>query len=120
MNRQLPLISIDGTAFFVDVIHDCLRQQLNLENRIPFEVFEQHGDGYSFLYDRKQKCAVTDQGHPEENSRYVKITIPALMELDPQGIALKYHIPLEMLCPENRIDYLNQDEDDFYGEEIFE
>lgn len=120
MKRQLPLINIDGTTFLVDVINDCLRQQSDMENRIPFEVFEQRGDGYSFLYDRRLKSAATDQEVPGDHKRYKKITLPALMELDPEGIALKYHIPLAILCPEKMMDKMMEDEEDEVYNEEFE
>lgn len=34
-------------------------------------------------------------------SDYCWVSLPALMELDPEGMALRYDIPLEALCPEN-------------------
>ena len=98
MTRPLPIVDIAGTAFYVDVLHEELRQQDNHENRISFNVFDQDGDGYTFLYDRKRKNIPENREQMEESFQWV--TIPALMELDPEGIALKYHIPLEILCPE--------------------
>lgn len=109
MNRSLPTVDIAGTAFYVDVLHDELRQKDNPENRISFNVFDQDGDGYTFLYDRKRKNVSESRGQMEDSFQWV--TLPALMELDPEGIALKYHIPLEILCPEIA-DPLSEDEDD--------
>jgi hypothetical protein len=122
MRRQLPLIEIAGTAFYVDVVNDCLQQQDHTANRIPFEVFEQERDGYTFIYDTKFKnaAAVVDAADPADD-RYAKITLPALMELDPEGIAIKYNIPLEVLCPEKAsAKHDDDDDDDFFNEEIFE
>lgn len=121
MTRQLPIVEIEKTLFFVDVLHEELRQKGNTDNRISFNAFDQEGDGYTFLYDRERK----NTPDPEElndlienKDRFVWITLPALMELDPVGIALKYDIPLHVLCPEIEQKPLQQweeDESDDYG-----
>ncbi len=98
MTRQLPRVDIAGTAFYVDVLHEELRQQDNPANRISFNAFDQDGDGYTFLYDRQRKNVAVNREQIEDSLQWV--TLSALMELDPEGIALKYHIPLEILCPE--------------------
>jgi hypothetical protein len=121
MKRQLPIVDIAGTPFYVDVLHDELRQKDNAQNRISFNVFDQDGNGYTFLYDSKGKnipANKVDLKHLEEGMQWV--TLPALMELDPEGIALKYDIPLSILCPEKalRAD-LDDDEIEFYEEGIY-
>ena len=102
-------MDIAGTAFFVDVMHEELRQQDNPENRISFNVFNQEGDGYTFLYDRKRKNVPENPTQMEDGFEWV--TLPALMELDPEGIALKYDIPLDILCDEHERYELEQDDD---------
>jgi hypothetical protein len=119
MNRKLPLVDILGTAFFVDVLHERLQQQDNPGNRIPFDVFEQDRDGYTFLYDRLRKNVPDEIEFNELDERFIRVTLPALMELDPEGIALKYHIPLEILCPEKHGVCDAEDEDVFYDEGLF-
>jgi hypothetical protein len=109
MTRQLPTVDIAGTSFYVDVLHEELRQKDNPENRISFNVFDQDGDGYTFLYDRKWKNDPENRELMEDSFQWV--TLPALMELDPEGIAQKYHIPLEVLCPE-RAQLLSEDDDE--------
>ncbi|WP_029274609.1 hypothetical protein [Pedobacter borealis] len=118
MERQLPLVDIAGTAFYVDVLHDELRQKDNQKNRISFNVFDQDGDGYTFLYD----TAIKNVPGPAEELTHMKesyqwVTLKALMELDPRGIALKYKIPLSILCPE-LVEEDEENEDD-YEEESF-
>lgn len=106
MERQLPIIDVEGTDFFVDVLHEELRQKDNPVNRISFSAFYQEGNGYTFLYDKVLKNSppeipsdtqATDLP-PLDPDRYVWVTLAALMELDPVGIALKYDIPIEVLC----------------------
>jgi hypothetical protein len=109
MTRQLPKVDIAGTAFYVDVLHEELRQQDNPDNRISFNVFDQDGDGYTFLYDCKRMNIPVNREQMEDSFQWV--TLPALMELDPEGIAQKYHIPLEILCPE-LADPLSEDDDE--------
>lgn len=116
MERQLPVLDLKGTDFFVDVLHEELQQKSNPENRISFNAFYQEGDGYTLLYDHELKNTPDDPSSiTENNGRYEWITIPALMELDPVGIALKYDIPLDILCPDldvNSFDLFNEEDDD--------
>jgi hypothetical protein len=116
MNRPLPIVNIAGTAFYVDVLHEELRQKDNPDNRISFNVFDQDGDGYTFLYDRKQKNVPENREQMEDSFQWV--TLPALMELDPEGIAQKYHIPLEVLCPERACLDEDEEDDDGFNEDL--
>lgn len=101
MNRQLPIVDIAGTRFFVDVLHEELRQQDDPHNCISFCVFDQEGNGYTFLYDTQTKNTPANRNKLKKMEPHFQwITLPALMELDPEGIALKYDIPLDVLCPE--------------------
>ncbi|WP_461789472.1 hypothetical protein [Pedobacter sp.] len=121
MARQLPTVDILGTIFCVDVLREELWQQEAPANRIPFAVFDQEGNGYTFLYDLERKGAPQDKsGIREMGDRYRWVTLPALMELDPEGIALKYNIPVEVLCPEKAGQFTNlQEDDEFYDDGLF-
>lgn len=120
MARQLPTVDILGTLFCVDVQKEELWQQSRPANRISFNVFNQDGDGYTFLYDLQSKGVPEDISEIAElGDRYKWVTIPALMELDPEGIALKYHIPLQVLCPQRQQDLFDVDEDNGYEDELF-
>jgi len=116
MTRPLPIVDITGTPFYVDVLHEELRQKDNPENRISFNVFDQDGDGYTFLYDRKRKNVPENREQMEDSFQWV--TLPALMELDPEGIAQKYHIPLEVLCPERGGSFEDDEDDDGFNEDM--
>lgn len=118
MERQRPVVDVRGTAFYVDVLHEDLRQKGNEKNRISFNAFYQEGDGYTFLYDTQLLNTPEDPSVISEyGDRYVWVTLPALMELDPVGIALKYNIPLEVLCPE--LAELNIDDEDEPDQDIY-
>jgi len=117
MARKLPTVDILGTAFCVDVCQDGLWQKDNPQNRISFNVFDREGNGYTFLYDTLTRTAPEDKSEiTEMGERYQWVTLPALMELDPVGIALKYDIPLSVLCPElvlEEPEQLNEDDEEW-------
>jgi hypothetical protein len=99
MARKLPIAEIARTSFYVDVLREELRQTDDAENRISFnELFDSKG-GYSFIYDTRTKNVPENGSAAEiESGSLVKVTLPALMELDPVGIAEKYGIPIEILA----------------------
>lgn len=101
MGRKLTRVNIKGTLFEVDAFKEVLRQKDQPDNRIAFQLFEPEGDGYRLLYDMETRNVAKSKkevlASPE---RYCWVLLPALMELDPEGIARHYDIPLEILCPE--------------------
>lgn len=100
MNRHLHTVDIEGTVFYVDALREELWQKDDPSNRISFNAFHETSDGYTLLYDRERKnAAEKDDALPLKDPRYQQITLPGLMELDPEGISLKYGIPLEVLSP---------------------
>ena len=100
MERKLPIAEIAGTSFYVDVLREELRQTDKSENRISFNELAETGEGYSFNYDIRTKNIPQRDADVESDREYlVKVTLPALMELDPEGIAEKYGIPIEALSP---------------------
>lgn len=101
MSRKLTTVDIKGTIFEVDAFREMLRQVDERSNTIAFQAFDKEGDGYRLLYDpltrnipQSKKAVLADP------DRFCWVILPALMELDPEGIALRYDIPLEVLCPD--------------------
>jgi hypothetical protein len=73
-------------------LFQCHRQKDNPAKQITFNVFDQNGDGYTFLYDSHKKNITENRANlkpMEEGMQW--ITIPVLMELGPEGIALNYN-----------------------------
>lgn len=100
MNRKLTTIDLKGTFFEVDAYWEILCQKDDRKNRIPFHSFEREGDGYRLLFDTVLKNIPENRETVvQDPDRYCWVIIPALMELDPEGIALRYDIPMEVLCP---------------------
>lgn len=99
MERKLPVVEIAGTSFYVDVLREELRQKDKPGNRISFNELSECKEGYRFIYDirvknvsDKESDAGGDTGH------LLKVILPALMELDPVGLAEKYDIPVEIFA----------------------
>lgn len=86
MERALPVYTVEGTDFLVDVEKMELREKANPENTISLFDMRDMGDRYQFEYDRKGKNMPALVGH--RDSTYV--SIPQLVELDPDGMAQKY------------------------------
>lgn len=103
MDRQLPVVDIAGTAFYVDVLREELRQTDDGENRISFNEIKEGKYGYHFLYDPLKKN-VPEQALENEpaTGQCLQVTLPALMELDPEAIATKYDIPLDILLSDQQ------------------
>lgn len=99
MERKLPIAEIAGTTFYVDVQREELRQTDHAGNRISFNALSECKDGYRFIYDIRKRN-VPENETDNESGSLVKVILPALMELDPVGLAEKYGIPIEVLSPD--------------------
>ncbi|TDX00502.1 hypothetical protein [Dinghuibacter silviterrae] len=99
MGRKLPVVEVAGICFYIDVMREELRQVDNSKNTISFNFFRQEGDGYVFLYDVGARRA-RQRNEEFDGAVVCWAMLPALMELDPQGLADKYDIPIEELCPD--------------------
>ncbi|SEA14928.1 hypothetical protein SAMN05192529_10948 [Arachidicoccus rhizosphaerae] len=102
MQRELPIAEIDGVDFYVDAEREELRQVDSPGNCISFSVFHSKNNGYYFIYNRKSRCWSWDKSYINGHlGDHLVVTLPALMELDPEGMAIRYEIPLEMLSPDS-------------------
>jgi len=91
--NTLPLISIGGTSFYVDVINEVFREYGNPDNLIPFRHLQGDGDHYILAFDKRTRNAmVADE---KENNEHIIIAhIPALVKIDPAGLAKKFNKPV--------------------------
>lgn len=90
--RELPEITIEGTAFIVDVAFAELRQKDNPENTISFHDLNVEGDKYAFHCDAQTAIPTW-----EETEGSVKVSIDQMVKLDPEGVAKKYGLAKENL-----------------------
>lgn len=98
MERKLPIISIEGTDFLVDVENTMLREHANMENTISILHMKESQGGYEFIYDRLTKRMSIWSTVDEVR---VAVMIPELVDLDPVGMSQKYGVPLEELKSKN-------------------
>lgn len=91
MKRELPIYNIEGTDFIVDVANLQLREK-GSENVIPVLDMRDIEDGYEFDYNPKIKNMPSLF---DDEKDIVRIKMPELVKLDPDGMAHKYGYPLE-------------------------
>ncbi|MEP7372323.1 MAG: hypothetical protein ABI675_02970 [Chitinophagaceae bacterium] len=85
--HNLPVFTIEGTDYLVDVMNNKFIQKLNKSNTISFRKLEYHGTYYTL------------EGYAKE-----RLKIPQLIELDPVGMAKKYNLSLEKLAGKSDFD----------------
>jgi hypothetical protein len=86
--RALPTINIEGTEFLVDVNKLELSEKGNPKNTISIFYMRDLGDGYEFSYGLQEK----NIPHLFSSNKKITVTIPELVNLDPEGMAAKYNI----------------------------
>ncbi len=94
MERVLPVYTIEGADFIVDIANLQLKEKAHPENTISLFDMRDVGDGYVFDYDPARKNL------PElfnEHEAIKEVKIPELVQLDPVGMAEKYGLPIEAI-----------------------
>ncbi|MCT4317832.1 hypothetical protein [Elizabethkingia anophelis] len=97
MERELPIINIEGTNFIVDIENLQLREKSDENNVIPFGYMSEVSGGYEFEYGVESKN-IHNIWIDEESMR---VKIPELVELDPLGMSIRYNMPLDELKGKN-------------------
>jgi hypothetical protein len=96
MKRKQPVFTIEGTDFYVDIDQQVLVQIENVDNRISFiNHMQDFGTHYQLLYDKEAAGAKQQVFDPKQ---IVTISVPPLTQLDPEGMAGKYGLPISQLC----------------------
>lgn len=101
MERDLPIISIKGTDFVVDVINGELRERDRQQNIMDIKYMNYVGNGkrYTFFYDLITKNLPTKERISEivftDNNEVQEVKIPELNSIDPIGMAKKHNLSLE-------------------------
>lgn len=89
MERQLPILTIEGADFVVDVVHQELRELDNPLNTISFLEMKDNGTHYSLNYDP------TEKNLPGLFKQSIVVDIPQMVQLDPEGMAAHHGISVE-------------------------
>lgn len=89
---EMPIVKIEGTEFLLDVNEVLLREKGNPENTISFFEMDDEGHGYSFEYNRQSR----NMPDPwDATSDITTVRLLQLVEMDPEGMALKYGFAVE-------------------------
>ncbi|MFI5162369.1 MAG: hypothetical protein ACHQHN_13905 [Sphingobacteriales bacterium] len=93
--RLIPVFTIQGTTFHVDIDQQVLRQTNNLANEISFinDMLDK-GAYYEFLYDPIIKNVPRV---PYNDETFNEVRVPPLVQLDPEGMSAKYGLPVSHL-----------------------
>jgi len=84
-------IQVGGVEFAVDVAANRLVELQNPLNNIPFDQMQYHGTHYTMSFDHRLKNIPTAHSRNWDVS---ELKVPQLIELDPEGMALKYGKPV--------------------------
>ncbi|SHK25588.1 hypothetical protein [Epilithonimonas mollis] len=107
MEKEMPIINIEGTDFIVDVMKDELREKANPENVMSIAQMQERGfgNGYSFHYDLNLKNFPNDELFDDDgyNGDMVEVKLPELIKIDPERVAEKYNLTLAEV--QNKIDF---------------
>lgn len=91
MERELPIIKIEGTEFLLDVNRVVLQEKDSPENTISFFEMDDEGLGYSFEYSLQNRNM---PGPWDKEADCTVIRLPQLVEMDPEGMAEKYGLAM--------------------------
>lgn len=104
MKRELPVYTIEGTDFLVDVEKLQIRENGNPENTISIlDDMRDVGDSYVFDYNSKEKNI---PGFLSDDKDITVIKMPELVTLDPMGMCEKYGYRLEDITHKTDFDLM--------------
>ncbi|WP_277014328.1 hypothetical protein [Flavobacterium lindanitolerans] len=103
MEKELPVVKIEGTEFLLDVGQLLLIEKGNPENTISFFEMEDNGNGYSFDYNPKGRNIPDIWDRHDEN---VNVNLLPLVEMDQQGMAEKYGLTVQDLVGKTDFDVM--------------
>jgi hypothetical protein len=93
--RPVPIYTIEGTTFFVEVDKQVLRQTNDPGNEISFiHDMVDEGARYRLFYDPERKNIPRQTDDPRQLK---EIQVPPLVALDPDGMAAAYGTTVEQL-----------------------
>lgn len=87
--RQLPEIQLEGASFLVNVVGFELIEKENPLGKLSFWDMRYHDNQYHFIYNKRFRSVSTGSGDPVDE---IPVSIPAMVTLDPEGLAAKYNL----------------------------
>ncbi|EHQ27017.1 hypothetical protein [Mucilaginibacter paludis] len=105
--RRLPVYTLEGNDFFVDVAHGVLREVAYPGNEIPFYLMKDKLDHYTMHFHRGIK------NFPQsamDDPQIVVVPVPKMVVLDAEGMALKYGVSMDGISQLRDVDVMNNQE----------
>lgn len=103
MERELPIVNIEGTDFVVDVNKLELREKSCRKNIISFDDMSKVVEGYTFEYNLKNKNLPNIFSNESINVKISEFVI-----LDPIGMANKYNHSLDYIKGKSDLDLIGE------------
>jgi hypothetical protein len=100
MKRELPKWNIHGTTFNVDVKNEWLVQVDDAYNKIRFTHMDFKLTHYEFDFDPAYKNI---HAPFDEATGVIRVKVPTMIELDPEGMAEKYRVHPDELKDQWRV-----------------
>lgn len=92
MERTLPTLDIEATAFIIDVARQELRERDDPANTISFLEMKDHGTHYILRYDPDVRNLPEVFG-----KEIIEVSVPQMVTLDPEGMSLAHGVGLSQL-----------------------
>jgi len=97
--RNLPTIKLLDVVYQVDIENDCLKSIDNSANTIPFSCMDYRGDHYVLSWRESPD-------HVQWNQQKLFAKIPQKVELDPEGIAIKFNLSIDEVIGKSDFDII--------------
>ncbi len=100
--RMLPVWTMAGTDFFLDIRLNEFRERNDFSNRISLDSLRHEEQGMALFFDKKLKTVVLAGIDISNLPDHIElVTIPPLTDLDPVGAAKHYGADPDILLDEN-------------------
>lgn len=100
--RMLPIWSMAGTEFFLDIRMNEFRERNDFSNRISLDSLHHEDGGMALYFDKTLKTIVLGEIDFRNLPDHIElVAIPPLSDLDPVGAAREYGADLDILLDEH-------------------
>lgn len=100
--RMLPVWTMAGTDFFLDIRLNEFRERNDFSNRISLDSLLHEEHGMALFFDKQLKTVVLGEIDVSKLPDHIElVTIPPLADLDPVGAARHYGADPDILLDEN-------------------
>lgn len=100
--RMLPIWTMAGTEFILDIRMNEFRERNDFSNRISLDSLHHEDGGMALYFDKNLKTIVLGKIDSRNLPDHIElVAIPPLSELDPVGAAREYGADLDILLDEN-------------------